>query len=115
MASEARDYFESCSGDFKDNEYKATMTLITRSQSESICVFLKRVLLLVAHCWVINAKDASSRGCKTAARGRLNLVVGQGRNWTRMASVSLKINLVLVTQMCVYDTINCVLISCGNK
>lgn len=52
---------------------------------------------------------------------RLRAVVGwttvvvEGRNWPRTASVSLKINLVLVTQMRVYDTINCALISCCNK
>lgn len=39
-------------------------------------------------------------------------MVGEGRNWPRVASVSLKMNLVLVTHLCVYDTINCVLIFC---
>lgn len=79
-------------------------------------MFFQKVLSLSAYLGEsVKQKDAHHAVLRLRAVVGWTAVVGEGRNWPRTASVSLKINLVLVTQMCVYDTINCVLISCYNK
>lgn len=107
---------KSCSGDYIDNEYEALMALVTEMclyTNECVFVFplssFPQRVSKAKGCFTMWLKD-----CRPLAVG-WTAVVGDGRNWPRTASVSLKINLALVAQMCVYDTINCVLISCSNE
>lgn len=68
----------SCRSDYIDNGYKAMMALITRGVFEPISPLFPPENI----AWrVSKAEDTSPCVCKTAGGGRLDSVVGEGRNW----------------------------------
>lgn len=89
------------------------MALITRGVITPISVCV--CVCVSVKCCSSSSRPSKPEEASTAGRAALDLLVGGRRNWPRTASASLKINLVLVTQTCVYGAINSVLISCCIK